>query len=297
MKYEFLIIGYGSIGKRYYHILKKNNKQNQIKNLSKHVKKNKTFINKRSEIKKLKPDLVIICSKTSDHVKDLKLVNKYFKNTKILIEKPIFSKVEKIKRNSNKIFVGYNLRFHPLLQKLIRSLKNKKIFNIYINCSSYLPNWRKNINYSSSSSASDVKGGGVLKDLSHELDYLFLILNKVNINYFQNKKISNLNIKTNDYFSLNGSSGNTIINMNLKYFSLKAYRFITVDCENTHFNLDLIKNSLLVQTKKKYKLFILKKFNMNDTYLNQVFSILNNKKQACSFEEGLKITNFIEKLN
>ena len=40
-----------------------------------------------------------------------------------------------------------------------------------VNCYSYLPNWRKNIPYYLSNSA-DKKGGGVLLELSHEIDYL-----------------------------------------------------------------------------------------------------------------------------
>jgi predicted dehydrogenase len=53
-------------------------------------------------------------------------------------------------------------------------LKNKlgKPIFVEINCSSYLPNWRPNKNYRKSVSARSDLGGGVLLELSHELDYL-----------------------------------------------------------------------------------------------------------------------------
>lgn len=296
MKQEILIIGYGSIGRKYYNLLNKEKKKYNVNVLSEHLVNKKNFINSRNQISSLNPDLIIICSRTSDHYKDLNLVNKNFKKIKILVEKPIFSKVEKVPKSSNKIYVGYNLRFHPLLIKLITLVKNKKIYSIDINCSSYLPSWRKNIDYSLSSSATDIRGGGVLKDLSHELDYLLLLLTKLKINFFQNKKISNLKIKTNDYFYLNASSGKTTIDMVLKYYSLQPYRFLVIDCKDTHYKLDLINNNLMIKSFKKLKIFRLKKFKIIDTYMKQVKSILNNENQACSIQEGMKVLKLIDQL-
>ena len=148
MKNIILIIGYGSIGRKYYNLLNKEKKLFKLFVLSRKLDTRKNFINSPHKIKNLNPDLIIISSKTSDHFKDLKLVNKYFRNKKILIEKPIFSKVKKLTNMKNKIFVGYNLRFHPLLKMLIDLVKKKKIYSINVNCSSYLPRWRTNIHYS-----------------------------------------------------------------------------------------------------------------------------------------------------
>ena len=47
-----------------------------------------------------------------------------------------------------------------------------------INCSSFLPSWRKNIDYQSSVSAKKSLGGGVLLELSHEIDYLIWLIGK-----------------------------------------------------------------------------------------------------------------------
>ena len=49
--------------------------------------------------------------------------------------------------------------------------KKVKVFNINIISNSYLPKWRKR-DYRTSYSSSKSQGGGVLLDLSHELDYL-----------------------------------------------------------------------------------------------------------------------------
>ena len=47
-----------------------------------------------------------------------------------------------------------------------------KIVKVNSKASSYLPDWRKNKNFRKSVSSQKKLGGGVLLELSHELDYL-----------------------------------------------------------------------------------------------------------------------------
>ena len=68
------------------------------------------------------PKYIIICNPTSDHIKKIKFIEKNYKNKFVLIEKPLFSKPNKINIKKNKYFVGYNLRFNPLMN----FLKKKK---------------------------------------------------------------------------------------------------------------------------------------------------------------------------
>ena len=90
--------------------------------------------------------------------------------------------------NTNKVFVGYNLRFHPVIKKLKKEIKNKKIFNVNIQNSSYLPSWRKNNVYTKTSSAKKALGGGVLLDISHELDFIRYLFGSFKINMLLIKK-------------------------------------------------------------------------------------------------------------
>ena len=70
------------------------------------------------------PDYILICSPSSYHYRHLKFVEKNFNKKMILIEKPIFTKFEKLnKKLKNKYFVGYNLRFHPVIKFLKKYLK------------------------------------------------------------------------------------------------------------------------------------------------------------------------------
>ena len=71
-----------------------------------------------------------------------------------------------------------------------------------------------------SSSASKARGGGVLLDLSHEIDYLNWILPDTKYSYFFKKKLSSLKINAEDIAIINGEGKNKLqIQVNLNYFS------------------------------------------------------------------------------
>ena len=110
------------------------------------------------------------------------------------------------------------MRFNPLIQFIKNKIKNKKIWSINIFCGSYLPNWRKNRDYRFTSSARKRLGGGVILDLSHELDYIQWIFGEISkIEYVKVKIISNLKITSDDYVNIIGKIRNISFSINLNY--------------------------------------------------------------------------------
>ena len=77
MRRKLLIIGYGSAGRRFATIAKKNFKNLDINILTKQKKINFKVIESIESIKKLNPDYIIISSPTKFHFHHLQLVNKY----------------------------------------------------------------------------------------------------------------------------------------------------------------------------------------------------------------------------
>ena len=126
-KYKILIIGYGSMGRKHAQVLKSMG-ANNLFFYSKQKNIPYKRINNLNEVKKLDPNYIIITSNTSDHYWQLKLLEKELKNKIILIEKPLFTEYKKIKIKYNKIFVGYNLRFHPIIQFIKKKIKTKKLW-------------------------------------------------------------------------------------------------------------------------------------------------------------------------
>ena len=113
-----LVIGYGSIGKRHANILNEMNEINNVSVLSNQRDLPFDTITSLEKIPNLKPDYVIIASNTSLHFEQLCFLNKILMEKKILVEKPLFDRFQDFVIKNNQVFVGYNLRFHPIMKKI-----------------------------------------------------------------------------------------------------------------------------------------------------------------------------------
>lgn len=294
-----VIIGFGSIGQRHYRILKKIKKIKKIYICSnqKNIKKN--LINEKS-LKKINPDYIVIAKPTSEHYHYCKKIEKLFKNKKVLIEKPLFNKLYNYKFKNNDYFVGYNLRFHPIINFVKGKIKNKKIISAKFYCGSNLKNWRKNIHYTKSSSALKKSGGGVLNDLSHEIDFLYWFFGDLKFDFFKKEKISKLKINVEDSFEGLGKAQKVErFSVSLNYFSKLKKRFFLIDAEKFSIYADLLNLKLKIVIKNKIYTKFFEKHNYDDTYSKMHMSILNKNysknKNLCTLKEGLKIQSFLNK--
>lgn len=291
---KVLIIGLGSIGQRHYRVLKKLNCNVKIISQREIYKRQKIRFSK-IEIDDFNPDYVIISSKTENHFKDLRKINNILKHKIILVEKPLFHKQIKKKIDlNNTVLVGYNMRFDPVVYNLKRYFVKykEKIYSINLYCGSYLPNWRNNINYQESASASK-SNGGIIKDLSHDLDYISWIFGDIKKISLINKKVSTLKIDNHDMACFFGKSKNTFINISLNYFSIIPHRYIIIDCQSESLHVDLINKKIIF--KKIDKKTVTKNwiFDRNESYRKMHLAILNKKFQNfCTYEQGLKYLKF-----
>ena len=142
-----LIIGYGSIGKKHERSVKGLGLNVSIFSRRKKLKKNYNSLEEALNI--VHPSYAIIANETSEHLKTLKLLIN-FNVKKILVEKPLFSKPTNIIIKNSKVFVGYNLRFHPLLIELASQIRRKKIISADVYAGSFISNWRTRKDYKNS---------------------------------------------------------------------------------------------------------------------------------------------------
>ena len=297
MKKRVLIIGYGSVGRRHAAILKKFSSISKIYILTKQICYGFEKLNHFHQIKKINPDYIIICSKTADHLKHIRYIEKYFLNKIILVEKPLFHKYKNLSVKNNKIFISYNLRFNPIIS-FLKKIKNKnKFYSANLSCSSYLPDWRKNRNYTQTYSAKKEMGGGVLLDLSHEIDYIQWIFGKINnLEYVKILKISNLNLDVEDYAHIVGRIKKLNITIALNFFSKLNYRKIFLESNLLSIQGDLLKNELII-FNKKYSQSKKIKFKKINTYYEVHKSILKESfSKLCSYEQGKELMLLIDKI-
>jgi predicted dehydrogenase len=127
------------------------------------------------EAEQIFPDFVLISNATNKHLDTLQQSLKL--NCPIFLEKPIDCSAEKLSdvikmadKTKTPVYVAYCLRFNKTIRFAKDYLANNKPCNISIYNSNNLSLWpRKN---QQSYSAKFSEGGGVVLDLSHEIDYL-----------------------------------------------------------------------------------------------------------------------------
>ena len=144
---KFFIFGHGSIGSRH------------LKNL--------IALGHQEVFDLNQADCALICNPTALHLATAKKAP----GLPLFIEKPLSHNLVDTEKLTGKILVGYCLRFDQSLKQFKQKLAGKKIKSVKIVCQSWLPAWHPEKDYRQSYSAKKALGGGVLLDLSHEIDY------------------------------------------------------------------------------------------------------------------------------
>ncbi len=284
MSRKVLIIGFGSSGRRYFKIIKKDYPHYDLKVFSRLNKKNKFFLKKFSEIAQFNPDTVFFCNPSTKRLKFLNLIKK---TKNIFFEKPLSSnyydaqKIFILTKNKQNILVGYNLRFLNILNFVKRNLLKYvgKVYSFNCECGYYLPNWRKQ-NYLNSVSAQKKLGGGALLEMSHEFDYIHWIFgNKYKSKiFFLNTK--NLKIDVEDNVKIIFNFKNKVLgSLSLDFLSYKKKRFLSINGSKGTLKINLINNDLKLFTKKSknWEKIAFNRNSIDSTYKELVEYFFNKK--------------------
>jgi predicted dehydrogenase len=107
----------------------------------------------------------------------------------LLIEKPLSNGpegvdllLERCRNRRLALMIGYNYRFCQSLQMVRQALgegRIGRILSVRAEVGQYLPEWRPGVDYRRSVSARSELGGGVLLELSHEIDYVRWLIGEV----------------------------------------------------------------------------------------------------------------------
>lgn len=235
---KILFFGLGSIGTRHAKILQKKYKHELFAfRSSKDNKKNELGIQEIyswEDVKKIKPDVAFIANPTSLHIDTVKKCTKL--GCKLFIEKPVGkdlkglkSLIKLAKKNNLVTYVGYNLRFHPVIKELKKYTIKQKPIHARVVCTSFLPNWRPGRNHLKSYSANSKMGGGVILDLSHELDYLSFLLGSVKKIAGNFSRISRVTKDAEDFADLIVKTEKAPASIHLSFMSQLRQRYVQLE--------------------------------------------------------------------
>ena len=299
-----LIIGLGSIALKHIKVLKEINANTSIfalrsSNLSVKVSGVKDLFEWEEVVSK-KFHFCIISSPSSLHLSHIKLVEVL--RIPIFIEKPLF--INRSQINDFKIldlknlrsYVACNFRFNPIIEFLKDDLKikAKNIYEVTAYCGSYLPNWRPNKDYRKVYSSIKELGGGVNIDLIHEPDYFVHLFGLPEHTSVHNRKVSSLEINSNDSSIIYLSYKNFQASITLNYFRKDSRRTLEVVTDKKTIFVDFLRgivkdletNTILYQSSedliessyKKQMLFFLNSIKSNEYKMNSIdeaLSVLN----------------------
>lgn len=284
------IVGYGSIGERHTQLFKEMGVETYI--VSRH-RNGQNFYSSLKEIQDLQEiDYVWICNETDQHYNVLSEIDSLNYKGKVLVEKPIYHEnIKSTYKNIKNIFVTYNLRQHKGLRLLKSHIDKEAVISVDCYVGQYLPLWRPNQDYRESYSASIKRGGGVLRDLSHELDYLVYLFGKPGTLVSKGGTISNLDIDSDDCYKiiLDGEKY-PLTSLTLNYLDRNVGRYISVHTNKASYHLDFMTGVL-----KRNSEIILDKYKMSETYKDQIKNIIDGKlDDFCTYKDSLYLMHIID---
>lgn len=238
-----LVIGYGSIGQRHARLLSELGCQVAVMS-----RRANEFTCRYAELPAAladwQPAYVVVANRTSEHHQSLKvLAGQDYRGT-VLVEKPLFDRLLPLPTHSfAMVAVAYNLRFHPALLRLHGFLAGQAhLVAAHLYVGQHLPQWRPNADYRQSYSAHRQQGGGVLRDLSHELDYALWLLGPWRRLTALGGHLSSLEIDSDDAYSLLMKTERCpLVSIHLNYLDRTPRREILVHTHEHTVRVDLIR--------------------------------------------------------
>ncbi|MCX7121839.1 MAG: gfo/Idh/MocA family oxidoreductase [Gammaproteobacteria bacterium] len=289
-----LVVGFGSIGKKHSTIL--NDLNCSVALVTKQTVDNYICYNSIESALNTNDqfEYIVLANPTHLHHEAIdKIIALDFQGI-ILVEKPLFSKSKYASnKKDNNIIVGYNLRFHELFKHVKYLLQEDELISFSVQAGSYLPEWRKSRDYRDYYSAKKEQGGGVLRDLSHELDYVLLFCGQCIKVTAMGGHYSTLDITSDDTYSiLMQCEYCPIVNVQLDYLNKMPTRTVTMQTKNQNsIFLDLIGGDLIYNGK----LLLHVNDAIKSSYIAQHESIIANKLDIfCTYQQGLSVLKLIE---
>ena len=310
---KFLIIGYGSIGRRHFRNLLSMGEQDILfyRTHQSTLEDNELadFI-VETDLKAAldhKPDAVIIANPSAYHLDAA--IPAAREGCHILLEKPISHSMQRVEdfsqlvqKNGVKVLVGFQFRFHPNLLKIKEILEDNKIGRVLSYRShwgEYLPAWHPWENYRHSYAARKELGGGVLLTLCHNYDYLRWLFGEAQIHSTLLGYNSDLGIEVEDTAEIGLISDDDIIgSLHLNFTQMPVKNILDIVGTKGSIHWDYYKNQVDLYTfnnegeVKTISYFVPDDFDRNDLFIQEMehfIDVINGQAEPrCSLDDGIK---------
>ncbi len=192
------------------------------------------------------PGYIVIATETAGHAPALTALATSGYRGRVLVEKPLFAApLDVPDLPFARLAVAYQLRCHPALRRLRQALAGERLLSAHVHVGQYLPDWRPGRDYRTCYSSHAGLGGGVLRDLSHELDLANWLFGPWRRVAALGGKWSALEIDSDDHFVLLAAFARCpAVSIHLDYVDRQTRRAIVVNTDRHSFTLDLVAGTL-----------------------------------------------------
>ncbi|TFH31488.1 MAG: Gfo/Idh/MocA family oxidoreductase [Anaerolineales bacterium] len=306
---KFLIVGYGSIGRRHFQNLNRLGEQDLL-----FLRTGQSTLDDQelgsipvehdllAAIQR-RPDAAIIATPTAKHLEvAIPLAEE---GISLMIEKPISHEMEGVEAlmgaaNSSqaKILIGYQFRFHPSLIFIKKALEQGLIgepLSVRSHWGEYLPGWHPWEDFRNAYSARRDLGGGVILTLSHPIDYLHWMFGAADSVTAEVAPASYLALDVEDHAEIiiQFSSG-VLASVHLNYFQKRPEHSLVVLGTEGSLHWDCSDGVVYHSSSKNLsrdQVFTLDQFERNDMFLAEMEHFIQlvrgNAPSICDLEDGI----------
>lgn len=314
-----LIVGYGSIGQRHLRVVRNALPDADIRVLRRSagaqaIEGVDVVYVQLQDALAFSPQMAVIASPASEHLDAAKAL--VSQGCHVMIEKPLCLPDEDTAdfivackaKPEVAVQVGYNLRFLDSLRyfrQLILENTLGRVLSVRCEVGQYLPDWRPGQNYRNSASAQRALGGGVLMELSHELDYLQWIFGRCGWVSAYLGCHSDLMLDVEDTAQLwlghSGEDGNTevVVALCMDFYRRDSTRRCTAICERGSISWDAITGRIERQVAGADSAEVVLQScpSRDESYASQwqdfMHSVAGLKRPCVGLDDGLSVMGVI----
>ncbi|NKB55266.1 MAG: gfo/Idh/MocA family oxidoreductase [Alphaproteobacteria bacterium] len=287
-----VVIGYGSIGQRHTRVLEELGLAVCVVS-RRNIERPGSYSRIKDALAEA-PDYVVVANETSRHGEALRALSSHGWAGVTLVEKPLVADVTELSDpfGMERLHVGYNMRFLPLLKALREAIGNARLLSVEARCGHWLPDWRPNRDYRQTYSARQEDGGGVLRDLSHELDYVQWIAGPWRRVFAQGGRLSSLETDVEDMVAMFIESESCpVVTVTLNYLDRTAERRLMVNTTAGTVRADFVAGTLSVDGQVRFEA---SPGDMDSSYVEMHRDVLSgNPVFACSSDAASDVVRLI----
>lgn len=282
-----VVVGLGSIGQRHARVL--GELGHGVTTVSRRGNGDHTSI--ASAIAATHPAYAVVATETSQHAESLRQLAEADFRGSVLVEKPLFARSTAASDYPfASLVVGYNLRFHPVMTAFAEQLGGRQAITVSAYVGQDLRNWRPGRDHRTTASATQQAGGGVLRDLSHELDYLLWLFGPWQRVAALGGSSGARQVDVDDHLDLLlEMQRSQTVHVHMDYLDQPGIRKIRVNLPEETIEADFLGGRLTVNGKAHAY-----PGERDESYKSMHRAAIDGRTPICTFAEGLAVMDLID---